>query len=75
MKTSTGFAPTGATLDDLRLMRATVSPHVKVKAAGGVRTLDALIECINVGIDRCGATATAVIIDDLRERQRSGAGG
>lgn len=69
VKTSTGYAPSGATLDDLRLMRATVSPHIKVKAAGGVRTLDALIECINVGIDRCGATATAAIIDDLRSRQ------
>ena len=50
-------------------MRATVSPHIKVKAAGGVRTLDALIDCINAGIDRCGATATATIIDDLRARQ------
>ena len=69
VKTSTGYASGGATLDDLRLMRATVSPHIKVKAAGGVRTLDALIDCINVGIDRCGATATAAIIDDLRARQ------
>jgi deoxyribose-phosphate aldolase len=73
VKTSTGYASGGATLDDLRLMRATVSPHVKVKAAGGVRTLDALIDCINVGIDRCGATATAAIIDDLRAR--TGLGG
>lgn len=69
VKTSTGFAPGGATLDDLRLMRATVPPEVKVKAAGGVRTLDALIDCLNAGIDRCGATATAVIIEDLRARQ------
>ena len=69
VKTSTGYAPTGATLDDLRLMRATVSPSVKVKAAGGVRTLDALIDCLNAGIDRCGATATAAIIDDLRFRR------
>ncbi len=42
VKTSTGFAPSGATLDDLRLMRANVGPQVQVKAAGGVRTLDAL---------------------------------
>jgi deoxyribose-phosphate aldolase len=70
VKTSTGYAAGGATLDDLRLMRATVSPHIKVKAAGGVRTLDALIDCINAGIDRCGATATATMIDDLRSRQR-----
>jgi deoxyribose-phosphate aldolase len=69
VKTSTGYAPTGATLEDLRLMRATVSPAVKVKAAGGVRTLDALIDCLNAGIDRCGATATAAIIDDLRSRR------
>ncbi|CAN5548778.1 deoxyribose-phosphate aldolase [soil metagenome] len=71
VKTSTGFAPSGATLDDLKLMRATVSPQVKVKAAGGVRTLDALIDCLNVGIDRCGATATAAIVDELRARHAS----
>jgi deoxyribose-phosphate aldolase len=70
VKTSTGYAPGGATLDDVRLMRSTVSPHIKVKAAGGVRTLDSLIEFINAGIDRCGATATATIIDDLRARKR-----
>ena len=69
VKTSTGYAPTGATIDDLRLMRATVSPAMKVKAAGGVRTLEALIDCLNAGIDRCGATATAAIIDDLRSRR------
>jgi deoxyribose-phosphate aldolase len=71
VKTSTGYAAAGASLDDIALMRATVSPHIKVKAAGGVRTLDALIDCINAGIDRCGATATAVIIDDLCARQRA----
>ena len=68
VKTSTGFAPSGATLDDLRLMRATVSPHVKVKAAGGVRTLDALLEVMSVGVDRCGATRTAEMLDDYRAR-------
>src|SRR5215470_11360784 len=59
VKTSTGFAPSGATLEDLRLMRASVSPHVKVKAAGGVRTLDALIEVMDAGAERSGATKTA----------------
>ena len=43
VKTSTGFAPSGATLEDLRLMRKTVSEQVQVKSAGGVRTLDALL--------------------------------
>jgi deoxyribose-phosphate aldolase len=69
VKTSTGYAPSGSTMDDLRLMRAAVSERVKVKAAGGIRTLDLLIEGLNAGMDRCGATATAAIIDDLRARQ------
>jgi deoxyribose-phosphate aldolase len=72
VKTSTGFAPSGATLDDLRLMRATVSPRVQVKAAGGVRTLDALLEVLSVGVTRVGATATATILDDYRARMASG---
>jgi deoxyribose-phosphate aldolase len=69
VKTSTGYAPSGSTMDDLRLMRASVSGRVKVKAAGGIRTLDLLIEGLNAGMDRCGATATAAIIDDLRSRK------
>lgn len=73
VKTSTGFAPTGATHDDLRLMRANTSPHVQVKAAGGVRTLDALLEVMALGVTRVGATATAVIIDDFRARQSGAA--
>jgi deoxyribose-phosphate aldolase len=71
VKTSTGYAPSGSTMDDLRLMRTSVSDRVKIKAAGGIRTLDLLVEGLNAGMDRCGATATAVIIDDLRARQGS----
>ncbi len=69
VKTSTGFAPGGATHEDLALMRRTVSPRVQVKAAGGVRTLDALIEVMNLGVTRVGATATKAIIDDFRARR------
>jgi deoxyribose-phosphate aldolase len=69
VKTSTGFAPSGATHDDLRLMRASTSPHVQVKAAGGVRTLDALIDVMNLGVTRIGATATEAIILDFRARK------
>jgi len=69
VKTSTGFAPSGATHDDLRLMRANTSPHVQVKAAGGVRTLDALLEVMALGTTRIGATATKPIIDDFRARK------
>jgi len=70
VKTSTGFAPSGATLDDLRLMRANVSEKVQVKAAGGVRTLDALLAVIDAGATRCGATATATILDDFEKRSK-----
>jgi len=69
VKTSTGFAPGGATLDDLRLMRANTSPHVRIKAAGGVRTLDALLDVMALGVTRIGATATKTIIDDFRARK------
>jgi deoxyribose-phosphate aldolase len=69
VKTSTGFAPGGATHDDLRLMRANTSPHIRVKAAGGVRTLDALLDVMALGVTRIGATATKTIIDDFRARK------
>ena len=69
VKTSTGFAPSGATHDDLRLMRANTSPTIGVKAAGGVRTLDALLAVMDLGVTRIGATATATIIDDFRARK------
>ena len=72
VKTSTGFASGGATLDDLRLMRANVSENVQVKAAGGVRTLAALLDVIDAGVTRSGATATATILDDFK-RMKEGA--
>lgn len=68
VKTSTGFAPGGATLEDLRLMRANVGRSVQVKAAGGVRTLDAILEVLEVGVTRVGATATAAILDEFDRR-------
>lgn len=69
VKTSTGFAPSGATIDDLKLMRATVSPHMRVKAAGGVRTLDALLEVLSIGVTRVGATATETMLEDFKARK------
>ena len=62
-KTSTGFAPTGYTLEDLRLMRAHLPEHVGLKAAVGVRTLEKAKEVYEVGCTRFGATATAAILD------------
>jgi len=68
VKTSTGYGTGGATLDDLRLMRKHSPAHVQVKAAGGVRTLDALLEVRAIGVTRVGATATAAILDECRRR-------
>jgi deoxyribose-phosphate aldolase len=73
VKTSTGFAPTGATHEDLALMRRTVSPRVQVKAAGGVRTLDGLLAVMELGVTRIGATQTAAILDDFKSRKAASA--
>lgn len=69
VKTSTGFAPTSATVADVRLMRRSVSPQVKVKASGGIRTLDALLAMLDAGADRIGTSSTAAILDELKARK------
>ena len=68
VKTSTGYAPSGATDADLILMRKHSPANVQVKAAGGVRDLDALLRVRALGVTRCGASRTAAILDDLRRR-------
>ena len=67
-KTSTGYGSGGATLEDLKLMRGHLPPHIRVKAAGGVRTLDALLEVRAIGVARAGATQTAKILDECKKR-------
>jgi deoxyribose-phosphate aldolase len=79
VKTSTGYGFVkqadgsynykGATEHDLALMRAAVSGKVQVKAAGGVRDLDGLIKVRDLGASRCGASATAAILDEYRRRE------
>ncbi|MEO7648974.1 MAG: deoxyribose-phosphate aldolase, partial [Bryobacteraceae bacterium] len=68
VKTSTGFAPSGATIEDLKLMRKHSGPDLRIKAAGGVRTLEKALEVYEVGCDRFGATATITILDDWKAR-------
>jgi deoxyribose-phosphate aldolase len=68
VKTSTGYGPGGSTEADLILMRRESPPHVKLKAAGGIRTLDAAIACVRLGCDRFGASRTAEILDELAAR-------
>jgi deoxyribose-phosphate aldolase len=68
VKTSTGFAAGGATIEDLKLMRRHSPPHVQVKAAGGIRTLDALLEVRAIGVTRVGATRTVDILEECKRR-------
>ncbi|MEA4909588.1 MAG: deoxyribose-phosphate aldolase [Chloroflexi bacterium] len=67
VKTSTGYSSSGMTVEDLRLMRANVSPKVQVKAAHGIRTLQAALSVVDAGATRFGATQTATILDDLKK--------
>jgi deoxyribose-phosphate aldolase len=68
VKTSTGYAPTGATDADLVLMRRHTPADVGVKAAGGVRTLDRLLEVRALGVSRVGATRTVGMLEEARRR-------
>ncbi len=78
VKTSTGFGFVkgsdgkytyeGATISNLELMKKNVGPDVKVKAAGGVRTLDGLLAVQKAGCSRCGATATIAILEEAKKR-------
>jgi len=72
VKTSTGFAKTGATIEDLKLMRAACSPRVRIKAAGGVRTLDDALAVRAAGAARFGATQTVAILAEARRRAANG---
>jgi deoxyribose-phosphate aldolase len=68
VKTSTGYGTGGATDSDLQLMRKNSPPNVQVKAAGGVRTLDRLLEVRKLGVTRVGASRTVTILDECRKR-------
>jgi deoxyribose-phosphate aldolase len=68
VKTSTGYGTGGATFDDLRLMRKHAPPSVQVKAAGGVHSLDKLLEVRALGVTRVGASRTVEILDEVTRR-------
>ncbi len=74
VKTSTAFAPTGYTLEDLKLMRAHTPEQIGIKAAGGVRTLEKALEVYQAGCSRFGATATAAILDEWKAHLQQVAG-
>jgi len=66
IKTSTGYGTAGTTDEDLKLMRKYADPEIKIKAAGGIRTLERAIEVRNLGVTRFGATATVGILERLK---------
>jgi deoxyribose-phosphate aldolase len=68
VKTSTGYGSGGATIADLQLMRKHSPAHVQVKAAGGVRDLDKLLEVRALGVSRIGASRTKEMLDECRRR-------
>lgn len=68
VKTSTGYGTGGATHEDLKLMRENSGPNVQVKAAGGIRTFDALLAVRELGVTRCGASRTSEILNEARQR-------
>jgi deoxyribose-phosphate aldolase len=68
VKTSTGFGNSGATLEDVALMRKHSPAHVQVKAAGGVQTLEMLLKVREAGATRSGCSKTGEVLDDLRRR-------
>lgn len=67
IKTSTGFSAGGATREDVALFRENVAPSVKIKAAGGIRTLDDAQAFLELGADRLGASA---LVDEARKALR-----
>ncbi len=62
VKTSTGFSTSGATVADVKLMKETVKDHCKVKAAGGVKTYDDLLQMVEAGADRIGTSSGVALL-------------
>ncbi len=72
VKTSTGYGSKGCTIEDLKLMRASVSEHVRVKGSGGIRDLDTVLAARAVGANRCGVSATQKIMEEAEQRYQAG---
>lgn len=71
VKTSTGYAPSGAKVEDIQLMRELLSSIIGIKASGGIKTLDFALELIKAGADRIGTSSAKAIMESLRSNQES----
>lgn len=67
IKTSTGFGTGGATFEDVTLMKRMVGDQIKIKAAGGIRTLEMALKLIELGVERIGSTASIEIVEDFKK--------
>ncbi|MBD8489677.1 deoxyribose-phosphate aldolase [Echinicola sp. CAU 1574] len=68
VKTSTGFSTSGAQLEDIRLMRENLPSNVGIKASGGIKTLDQVLDFIQAGADRIGTSSSVDILKEMAER-------
>lgn len=68
VKTSTGYTPTGAKLEDVKVMRKYADPSIQVKAAGGIRTLEDFMAYYDAGVTRQGTRAATEIVDEAVKR-------
>jgi deoxyribose-phosphate aldolase len=69
VKTSTGYGPRGATVDDVRLMRRSIGPHCRIKASGGIRDLAAVSALVEAGAERIGTSAGPAIMEEYLKRR------
>lgn len=72
LKTSTGYAETGATVEAVQLMRKELPSTIKIKASGGIRTYEQAISMINAGADRLGCSASVAIVNGAKEDKANG---
>jgi deoxyribose-phosphate aldolase len=67
MKTSTGYGPAGATVEDVKLMRANLHPEIRIKAAGGIRTYKDVQVMLEAGASRIGTSSGVAIVEEARK--------
>ena len=68
IKTSTGFGTGGATVADVRLMKAQVGQEIAIKAAGGIRTLESALQMLEAGASRIGTSRGVEIVEELKKQ-------
>lgn len=64
IKTSTGFGTGGATLESVQIMKENIAPHVRIKAAGGIRTVEDMLDYVQAGCARIGSSSAVNLLKD-----------